>query len=55
MADDVIRVYEFIVAGREVYIQAQNPDHANYLFRERFGYWPGQHNVGRKLDGNSET
>lgn len=44
MTDDVIKIYEFMHRGRMVYIQADNPDQANYLFQERFGYWPTKEN-----------
>lgn len=41
---DPILIYEFIHRGRTVYIQAVNPDQANHLFQERFGYWPTEEN-----------
>lgn len=50
MTDDMIKLYAFIHRGRTVYIQADNPDHANVLFQERFGYWPTKEN---QEDGNT--
>jgi hypothetical protein len=44
MTEGVIKIYEFMHRGRLVYIQAENPDHANGLFQERFGYWPTKEN-----------
>ena len=44
MPDETILVYEFIHRGRMVYIQAINPDQANDLFQERFGYYPTKEN-----------
>lgn len=44
MSDDMIKLYEFIHRGRQVYIQAVNPDQANELFQERFGYYPTKEN-----------
>jgi hypothetical protein len=45
----VIRVFQFLHRGRTVLVKAENPDHANEQFQERFGYWPTKENQ----DGNT--